>query len=398
MNKKLRTIVGIVMMLVISLGFQHVPMANAEGAPKDADSSSVVITIGAGVFDCYPDGLSITLKNASDTFSSSSFSWVNKEEMRGYEIAIYEFDYSSDFEISADKDISAVIRHSADDTSEITSETIQLKRGEFWNPGPDGDGFFLLFGGDGISVTFRFWYKPEDDAHAETEDDDDFPIDSANTVINLFLNRLYGASEWALEELEQALYEYDIPYSIMRTGWDQPTSRLAAAELICSVLERHFNEDIYWIAERMGIYGEREYDEDGNRIYDTFDDTDDQYVTFLKYAGITNGIGDNLYGVDGYYTRAQMVTMIGRVMEVFFGAEMTVENSFSDVPDWAAPYVGYAESIGITNGIGEGLFGSNNILENQQAAVFAHRWLKSLDAAGADEPETEPSPTPTPAV
>jgi hypothetical protein len=108
-----------------------------------------------------------------------------------------------------------------------------------------------------------------------------------------------------------------------------------------------------------------------------FSDTDSPAVTFLKYAEITNGIGDNKYGPGSNYTRAQIVTMIGRAAEVFFGKTAQGDNPFTDVPDWAAPYVGYAAETGITNGVGGGKFDSDGVLQNQHTAVFGLRAYKA---------------------
>lgn len=65
-------------------------------------------------------------------------------------------------------------------------------------------------------------------------------------------------------------------------------------------------------------------------------------------------------------TRAEMAVMLTRVV----GAEKEVNDkidyykskcSFTDVPDWAKAYVGYCVEKGLVKGIGNGLYGSNNI-------------------------------------
>ena len=104
-----------------------------------------------------------------------------------------------------------------------------------------------------------------------------------------------------------------------------------------------------------------------------FSDTDSQAVTFLKHAGVTTGVGENMYDPFGEYNRAQIVTMIGRAAEAFFGVTAQGDNPFTDVPDWAAPYVGYAAANGITQGVGNNLFDSNGVLQNQHTAVFSYR-------------------------
>jgi len=73
--------------------------------------------------------------------------------------------------------------------------------------------------------------------------------------------------------------------------------------------------------------------------------------------------------------------MIGRTAEKFFGIMATSENPFTDVPDWAAPYVGYATKADITNGVSDILFDSYGVLQNQHTAVFCLRALKAWKPA-----------------
>ena len=65
--------------------------------------------------------------------------------------------------------------------------------------------------------------------------------------------------------------------------------------------------------------------------------------------------------------------MIGRAAEEFFGKTAQGSNPFTDVPDWAAPYVGYAADNGITQGVGGGLFDPDSNLQNQHTAMFSYR-------------------------
>ena len=63
------------------------------------------------------------------------------------------------------------------------------------------------------------------------------------------------------------------------------------------------------------------------------------------------------FALDQTPTRAQGVTMLVRLL----GKEKTALNGtwttpFTDVPEWAEPYVGYAYSQGLTNGVSETLF------------------------------------------
>jgi len=170
-------------------------------------------------------------------------------------------------------------------------------------------------------------------------------------------------SDWAVDEINEALANGIVPTSVTDSGWQNPTSRLAAAEAITLLIEKTSGKTIEQIA------AERGWDLTTNH----FADTNNQSVTFLKYAGITTGIGNNRYDPSSNYTRAQIVTMIGRTAEAIFNMEVKGANPFIDVPDWAAPYVGYAAANGITQGIGADRFDSDGTLQNQHTAVFIYR-------------------------
>jgi hypothetical protein len=170
-------------------------------------------------------------------------------------------------------------------------------------------------------------------------------------------------SDWAVDEINKALAIGLAPGSIKDAGWQVATTRLAAAEAIVSILETASGLAMEDIADNF------EWDLTANQ----FSDTGSGAVTFLKYAGVTSGIGGNLYDPNGEYTRAQIVTMIGRTAEVFFDVTAKGTNPFSDVPDWAAPYVGYAADNGITQGVGGGLISPNEVLLNENTAVFCYR-------------------------
>ena len=60
----------------------------------------------------------------------------------------------------------------------------------------------------------------------------------------------------------------------------------------------------------------------------------------------------------GCYSRAHIVTTMGRTAEVLFTKTVQGLNPFTDAPDWAAPYVNYAAD----NGFGDGLFDPDSSL------------------------------------
>ena len=185
--------------------------------------------------------------------------------------------------------------------------------------------------------------------------------DTVGPIIKL--TNLNEPSDWAREEIVAALTAGLVPDSVANAGWQNHTTRIAAAEAIALLIEKAIGETMEDIA------GEQGWDLNA----DHFSDTGNIAVTFLKHAGVTLGVGNNMYDPYSSYTRAQIVTMIGRAAEAFFNTEARGENPFTDVPEWAAPYVGYAADNGITQGIGGGRFDPGGILQNQQTAVFIYR-------------------------
>ena len=106
------------------------------------------------------------------------------------------------------------------------------------------------------------------------------------------------------------------------------------------------------------------------------------YAAGVLYdLGLFSGVGANQdgspdYDLDRAMTRAEAVTMLVRLL----GKEDTAmagtwDLPFTDVPDWAAPYVGYAVSRGLTNGVDEGVFGSSARVTATQYLTFLLRAL-----------------------
>jgi len=185
-----------------------------------------------------------------------------------------------------------------------------------------------------------------------------------------------GAAGWAVPELEKALGE-NLVLVDMAGAWTAPTNRLAAAEAIVRLIEQIMRTDYFYIAELKG------YD-----VADRFTDTDSVYASFLKQSGISDGVDGNRYDPDGTFTRAQMVAMLGRMAKNLFGVDTESfpkgSATFSDVPDWADEYIGWAVSAGVTDGVGGGRFGSNGTLQNQHTGVFSYRAFLHFDTLKHD--------------
>ena len=180
---------------------------------------------------------------------------------------------------------------------------------------------------------------------------------------------LDGAANWAKEELGLAL-DAKLLIEDMFGKWPEDTSRLLAADAIVRLIEVSTGKSIDAIA------AEKEFD-----MGDTFADTDSKAATFLKASGISNGVDGVNYGYSGTFTRAQLVTMLGRMAENVFDMDLSDypqgSETFSDIPasmGWAEQYIGWAAALDITQGDGGAdKFNPGGNLTNQQTGLFTYR-------------------------
>jgi hypothetical protein len=145
-------------------------------------------------------------------------------------------------------------------------------------------------------------------------------------------------------------------------GWQQPTTREAAAEAMILLIEAAGGASMHDIAAENGW----------DLAAGQFADTNSPAVTFLRHAGVVGGVGDNRFDPGGEYSRAHTVALLGMIAETFFGAVIQGDNPFTDVPDFAMRYIGYAaETFGI-GGIGGGLFDPDSAMQNEMTAVLSY--------------------------
>ena len=101
---------------------------------------------------------------------------------------------------------------------------------------------------------------------------------------------------------------------------------------------------------------------------------DSYYAKAVAWAvenGITTGTGDGKFSPDATCTRAQSVTFLFRAI----GKLVDSKAEFSDVltDSYYANAVAWAVENGVTNGIGNGLFGPNNSCTRAQIVTFLFR-------------------------
>ena len=107
-------------------------------------------------------------------------------------------------------------------------------------------------------------------------------------------------------------------------------------------------------------------------LSDVAEDVD--YAEAVRWAlseGITTGAGESSFSPDATCTRAQAVTFLARALN----ANASGKAEFGDVPtdSYFAEAVAWAAANGVTEGIGGGLFGSDNDCTRGQIVTFLYR-------------------------
>ena len=112
-----------------------------------------------------------------------------------------------------------------------------------------------------------------------------------------------------------------------------------------------------------------------NYAMDLSDVAEDVYyaeaVRWALSEGITTGTGESSFSPDATCTRAQVVTFLARALN----ANASGKAEFGDVPtnSYFAEAVAWAAANGVTEGVGGGLFGSDNSCTRGQIVTFLYR-------------------------
>lgn len=110
-------------------------------------------------------------------------------------------------------------------------------------------------------------------------------------------------------------------------------------------------------------------------------------IQYVYENNLMEGTGNGLFSPDMLFTRAQFVTILGRMEGI--DTKDYPGSSFSDVPatNWAAPYIQWASRNNIVNGTGGGKFSPAVIITEEQYATIVCRYM---DATGRDFPGLSP--------
>lgn len=101
----------------------------------------------------------------------------------------------------------------------------------------------------------------------------------------------------------------------------------------------------------------------------------------LYTLGLFKGTGAG-YALDAQPTRLQAMTMISRLVGGETAAAQDYPHPFTDVPDWADGYVGYAYEKGLARGVSDTEFDSYRLITANAYYAFLLRLLGYSDAKG----------------
>ncbi len=110
-----------------------------------------------------------------------------------------------------------------------------------------------------------------------------------------------------------------------------------------------------------------------------FSDVSNSYVDWAYEMNLVKGVGNNIFNPNGYLTREEMCTMVGRLIEetsIELG-RVDRELHFSDhssISDWAIESVySLVNGYGLVNGIGNNLMSPKSQLTKEEAIVIVNR-------------------------
>lgn len=136
------------------------------------------------------------------------------------------------------------------------------------------------------------------------------------------------------------------------------------------------NKSLFFIILLMFLLGF------SSSVYAFNDDDHIELADYLNQMGLFLGSSGG-YQLDEKPTRAQAAVMVVRLLGKEDEALASkLDHPFLDVPSWASPYVGYLYVNGISKGISDTLFGSDDLVNASQYMTFLLRILSYDDLIG----------------
>jgi len=107
------------------------------------------------------------------------------------------------------------------------------------------------------------------------------------------------------------------------------------------------------------------------------------FVTIVTHYGLMHGVGYRTFDPQGSMTRAMFVQVLANLEKANLGAFGGGTPAFNDIAqgDWFYPAVQWAQSVGITTGVGEGMFAPNRSVTREEMARLLNNYAKHRSIA-----------------
>ena len=102
--------------------------------------------------------------------------------------------------------------------------------------------------------------------------------------------------------------------------------------------------------------------------------THQEAIEVLQTVGIMTGDQNGNFNPDGSITRNEMAVVMAHLLNLDYDYYRGT-NPFTDVPEWAAPYVAACAAEGVVAGIGNGQYGGNNKVTAAEASLMIMKAL-----------------------
>ena len=182
-------------------------------------------------------------------------------------------------------------------------------------------------------------------------------------------------SSWAADEIEAAIANELVPYSVRR-NYHAYITREQFCEMVVLAYE--------------ALSGET-----ADVGYEEFEDTDNDEILKAANLGIVAGYGNGLFGPDDLITREQIAAMVVRMLDCAVPAVDIYDYSTHyyadsyDISDWAKPSIHFAYEHNIMYGVGDSKIAPKRNTTCEEAVLLVNRTYEKYVSYEATDNEND---------
>ena len=106
-------------------------------------------------------------------------------------------------------------------------------------------------------------------------------------------------------------------------------------------------------------------------------------LAYALHNGYISGTSETTFAPDALVTRGQFVTILGRMVNADVSQFKTTQFEDVNIMSWYGPYVEWARSTGIVNGISSKAFAPTNNITVEQMSVMVSNCISKLSEGGS---------------